>query len=212
MSNEFGKWVYVDGNKAWYAVDRETEVPLSLWQLRDRQLATSRGKKHRLLDVVTLAETKYKWADFMYWARLAELRLIPRSNFLEQRSPLPLNQGMRGWFWTGHYVWTDDKTPARLLYPNRISKRDNFEWTLNRTHFVLEAANDPGKLRIHFDTNTPGLAGIFATINEQDERQVTTPFVWSLTQGTNRLHLVPRNIAGRNGIRAWVTLSSSRLF
>lgn len=207
-SNEFGKWVYIDGNTAWYAVDKETKGPLSLWQLRDRQLAASRGTKHRPLDVVTLAETKYEWADFMHWARLAELRLIPRSNFLEQQSPLPLNQGMRGWFWTGHYVWTDDQTPARLLYQNRIIKRDNFEWTLNQTHVVLEATNDPGKLRVHFETNTPSLDGVFVTINKQDEQQVMSPFVWSLQSGMNRLNLVPRNTAGRNGVHTYVLVSS----
>ena len=36
--------------------------------------------------------------------------------FGSTEAPLPLNQGMRGWFWTGHYTWTDDQVPARLLY------------------------------------------------------------------------------------------------
>ena len=30
-SNQYRKWVYMDGTGAWYAVDSATGVPLSLW-------------------------------------------------------------------------------------------------------------------------------------------------------------------------------------
>ena len=39
-SNEWKKWVYVDGALAWYIVDEKTSVPLSIWELRQRQLPT----------------------------------------------------------------------------------------------------------------------------------------------------------------------------
>lgn len=37
-SNEWKKWVYVDGALAWYIVDEKTGTPLSVWELRQRQL------------------------------------------------------------------------------------------------------------------------------------------------------------------------------
>src|SRR3712207_7884372 len=38
------KWVYVDGQMAWYLADEKSGVPLSLLELRERQLAALRGK------------------------------------------------------------------------------------------------------------------------------------------------------------------------
>ena len=37
-SNQFRKWIYVDGTDPWYAVDAATGVPLSLLELRRRQV------------------------------------------------------------------------------------------------------------------------------------------------------------------------------
>jgi hypothetical protein len=65
-----------------------------------------------------------------------ELRMIPRSNFLQQKTPLPLNQGTEEWAWTGSYVWTDAEVPAGLLFGHRVAKRGDFEWTLNQAHFI----------------------------------------------------------------------------
>ncbi len=205
-SNELRKWVYVDGNTAWYAVDRKTEVPLSLWELRQRQLAAFRGEEFPPIKVVVLAETKYEWPDLEHWPPLVELRLIPRSNFLEQTSPLPLNQGMRGWFWTGHYVWTDDAAPARLLYSHRIANRDNFEWTLNQAQLVFEATNEPGKLRVHVDTETPGFAAFVASVDGTMESTIENSFHWNLHKGENTLRVAPRNTTGRIGIPSSVEL------
>ena len=114
-SNQFGKWIYVDGNAAWYFVDASSRVPLSLRELRERQLQTATGAEAKPLEIVKLAETKYEWKGITSWPPFGELRLVPRSSFLAEKSPLPLNQGMRGWFWTGHYVWNDELSPAALI-------------------------------------------------------------------------------------------------
>lgn len=205
-SNEFDKWIYVDGNTAWYAKDRETGVPLSLFELRRHQFAVAHDQPQPPIDVVVLTETKYKWPEFMHWARLAELRLIPRSNFLQQLAPLPLNQGMRGWFWTGHYVWTDQTTTTRLLYNHRVCNSNNWQWTLNQAQLVLEATERPGELRVHVDTETPGLSGIFAAFQEQSPAAVVTPFTWSLVRGENRLRAFTRNDGGRDGAVSSIVL------
>ena len=82
------------------------------------------------------------------WQGFAELRLIPRSNFLEQRYPLPLNQGYtKAWYWNGYHVWSDADTQAELLHGTRVTRRGNFEWTLNQAHSFLsriEARRNPG--------------------------------------------------------------------
>lgn len=205
-SNQFRKWIYVDGNLAWYAVDGESDVPLSLRDLRSRQLRELSGQPARPTRIVHLAEGGQRWEGLKSWPWFHELRLIPRSNFLEQNSPLPLNQGMRGWFWTGHHVWTDAEHPASLLYGNRVSDSRNWEWTLNQAHYTLTATSMPGELRVHLDTHTPGFDTFLAGLDGARPKPVASSFIWNLQPGINRLDVVPRNIAGREGVPGHVVI------
>ncbi len=79
-SNEFKKWVYVDGSTASYAVDKTTEQPLSLLELRQRQLSTLCGKQESPTALVKIAEGRYTWSGLKTWPPFVELRLIPRSS------------------------------------------------------------------------------------------------------------------------------------
>jgi hypothetical protein len=216
-SNDFNKWVFIDGDKAMYFVDAAgpkvdgLEVPLSHWELRERQVAAFAGKPHAEVAMRKTAERDQKWDGLTSFPPFLELRLIPRSNFLEAAAPLPLNQGMRGWFWTGHYVWTDDAFPAGMLYSERVTRRGNFEWTPNRTHVTFEPLVTPGEMRVHLDTVTPGFREFHATIadtsrglrsiNAADggERRIETGHIWKLHPGTNRLAVRARNTTGRDG-------------
>jgi transglutaminase-like putative cysteine protease len=211
-SNDYRKWVYVDGQFAWYAVDDKTNVPLSLLELRQRQLdllANRPSAPIRIMkpgDVPARAKEDWTALDKDKNLPFGELRMIPRSNFLAQRAPLPLNQGMRGWSWIGHHVWSDDQLPASEIYGHRVTAHANWEWTLNQAHMTLETTETPGDVRIHLDTVTPGLAGFFASIDRAAERRVESGSIWTLKQGKNRLEVWPKNIAGRKGIVSFIEL------
>jgi hypothetical protein len=205
-SNEFRKWVYIDGNAAWYAVDQEDGTPLSLSELRLRQLKALRDEPYRPIRVVEIAKTRHRWTGLKDWPPFLELRLIPRSNFLEASSPLPLNQGMRGWFWTGHEVWTDELSPASPIYSRRVHRRGNFDWSVNTVHLVLEPRVEAGEFRVHLDTETPGFDTFLCDIDGAGEKPVATGFVWKLHPGKNRIEARSRNSAGRTGPASWVTL------
>lgn len=198
-SNEHKKWVYVDGQLARYHVDEKTGQPLSLRELRERQVALFRDKSAAPVKAVQIANTE-PWEGFSGFPPFFEMRMIPRSNFLGQKAPVPLNQGMRGWFWTGHHVWTDAEYPASVLYGNRITSRRNWDWTLNQTHCVLEATETPGVLRVHLDTETPGFETFVADIDKKGQRAITSGTLWQLHAGQNRLEVRSRNVAGREGI------------
>lgn len=209
-SNDFAKWIYIDGNAAWYFRDAATGLPLSLRELRERQLAAIGRNPFADVKLVTLARTRYEWADLTGWPAFAELRMIPRSNFLEQKSPLPLNQGMRGWFWTGHYAWTDAAYPASLLYGHRISQPRNWDWTLNQAAVHLEATDVENEVRVYLDTVTPGFQTFVAQVDANDARPVESGFPWRLKSGTNWLRVRPRNITGRNGVVSQLELTDSK--
>jgi hypothetical protein len=206
-SNQFKKWIYLDGNMGWYAVDAASRVPLSLWELRQRQLRALQGKPFDPVRVIELTEGRKRWAGLTDWPPFLELRLIPRSNFLEKQTPLPLNQGMRGWFWTGHHVWTDADYPASLLYGHRLNSRRNWEWTLNQARYTLEATATPGELRVHLDTETPGFDTFLADVDGKGPKPVASGFTWKLRPGANRLEILPRNAARRPGIASRVAIN-----
>ena len=211
-SNEWKKWVYADGALAWYIVDEKTGVPLSILEMRQHQVPTLRGEPVEPVRVVAAERTRNKqfaWKglggpDPLNW--YLELRMIPRSNFLQAKSPLPLNQGTDEWSWTGHYVWTDAEAPAGLLFGHRVTKREDFEWTLNQAHYVLEPAKTPGIFRVHLDTETPSFETFLAEIDGGEKKSVASDFTWTLHPGKNQLRVRPRNIAGREGIPSWIAL------
>ena len=205
-SNDYGKWVYVDAQMAGYAVDAATDVPLSLLDLHERQRAVLAGAEARPTRIVMLpgVERRTEWGDLTDWPPFGELRLIPRSNFLEARAPLPLNQGMRGWSWTGHVVWEDSEPVSSPIYSKRLRRRQDFDWDLNRTHLVFEAGAEPGLLTVHSDTHTPGFDTFMASFDGGAARRVQPPFPWRMHGGTNALRVVSVNRTGRDGVPASV--------
>ncbi len=190
-SNEHRKWVYVDGNTAWHFAD-EAGVPLSLLELRERQL---RGGEARLVE---LAKTRHSWSGLAGWPPFVELRMIPRSNFLEKHSPLPLNQGMRGWFWPGHVAWTDGAAPASLLYGSRATRRGDWDWTPNAS-FLRLSAEAPDEIRVRLETETPGFEAFEVAIDGGKPAASDAVFSWKLRPGRNTLEARSRNSAGRRG-------------
>jgi hypothetical protein len=151
-------------------------------------------------------DTVHQWRGLDVDMSFAELRLIPRSNFLEQKWPLPLNNGRSGWNWTGFDVWTDADVPAQLIHPNLVTRHGDFEWTLNQAHFVLEPTATTGEFLVHLDTETPGFETFLAEIDAAEKSPVAAIFSWKLHPGRNRLKVWPRNNAGRDGIASWIEL------
>jgi hypothetical protein len=207
-SNQFRKWIWVDGTAAYYPEDTATGVPLSLFEVRQRQLRVLRGQPvdpTRIVHIVDV-DPRLKWRGLDVDMSFAELRLIPRSNFLEQKWPLPLNNGKGAWTWTGFDVWTDADVPAELIHPNLVTRPGNFEWTLDQAHYVLEPTSRPGEFRVHLDTETPGFDTFLAEIDGGQKSPVAAIFPWKLHAGRNRLKVWPRNTAGRDGIASWIEL------
>ena len=168
-SNDFRRWIYFDGNTAWFAVDANSGIPLSLLELRERQLAEFENRPAPAIRIVKAAPTRYEWKNLASWPPFMELRLVPRNDFFARTSPLPLRQGMRGWFWTGHAVWSDDRLPDRDSFPCRISRQADWNWPVNTVHAVLTPLEEPGRFQVTFVSHTPGFQR-FEVGNSADDR------------------------------------------
>ena len=206
-SDDYRKWVYLDGNTGWYIKDVETGVPLSIWDIRQRQLAAIYGKDYPPVEFVKLTETRYNWQDLSGGMGFVMMRLLPRNNFLSQKYPLPLNQGMRGWFWPEHWVSADPPESIGTLYHHRLFRQADAEWTLNHAHITLEATSTPGEVKIHLDSQTPGWETYLTRWNDGSEEESGSVLVKKLGPGPNRLEVVPRNIRGQLGSKTFVELS-----
>jgi len=209
-SNDFKKWIYVDGNTAWYLVDQKTGTPLSLWELRREQLRAFASVPVRPIKVVKLAETRHEWNGLTDWPPFMELRLVPRSDFLDRTAPLPLNQGMRGWFWTGYHVWSDETRPARRIYSRTVEKRENFEWTINTAHLHLEESANGAAMNVSIESDTPNFSHYLARQNDAATQKVDARFVWKLRPGNNQLTIQPVNKQGRAGVVTRVVVESQQ--
>jgi hypothetical protein len=91
-----------------------------------------------------------------------------------------------------------------------VTRRENFEWPLNRAHLVLEPLAAPGEVRGHLDSNTPGLDTYLAARAGGTPQAVDAVFTGKLHAGANRLSVVPRNRAGREGSESWIEVEHSR--
>ena len=103
-------------------------------------------------------------------------------------------------------MWSDADVPAGLLFDHRVTRRSDFEWTLNQAHIVLEPRENPGTLRVHLDTETPGFETFLAEIDDGEKKPVDSGFTWTLHPVRNHLRVRPRNAAGREGIASWMAL------
>lgn len=216
-SNELNKWVYVDGQAAWYFVDKETGTPLNLLELRERQLAVllerpdTSGLRHdarRPVEVVVLAKSPYEWKGLQEWPAFAELRMIPHTQFLDGKLPLPLNQGMRGWFWTGHRVWTDELYPGSVLYKDFVTSPHAWNWPINQTHLELQQAATSGELTVNCTHNMPSFAKFAVQIDDQSEKTIDkSTFTWPLHAGENRVQVRAVNSHGLRGPVSWIKVS-----
>ncbi len=205
-SNQFHKWIWIDGTAAYYPEDPATHTPLSLYEVRERQLRVLRGEQPEPMRVVHIVDSVLQWRGLDVDMSFAEMRLIPRSNFLEQKYPIPLNNGKGPWTWNGFYVWSDAEVTPGLVHPNLVTRYGNFEWTLDQAHYVLEPTATDGAFRVHLDTETPGFETFLAQIDGGEQSPVAAIFPWKLHPGRNRLKVWPRNNAGRDGIDSWVEL------
>jgi hypothetical protein len=206
-SNDLNKWIYVDGQAAWYFVDQESREPLNLLELRERQLAHFQGRPFRPAEVVVLGKSPYEWKGFGDFPAFAELRMIPHTKFLDGDWPLPVNQGMRGWFWTGFRVLTDDQYPASILYPSRIHRAADWNFPLHQCEIRLQRTDKPGRLQVYLLSGMPSFNHYLVQTGDMKERMVKEQKLeWPLQPGENRIQVRAVSKLLVHGPPSWITV------
>ncbi|MEO8766575.1 MAG: transglutaminase-like domain-containing protein [Ginsengibacter sp.] len=128
----------------------------------------------------------------------AEVRWLPRSNWLSQPLPMPIAHGVLHWPWDGYLEWTDAMTPESPEHRYFVRRESDMYGRLFTVDFSAQAA-EKGFVHISMATDSPGFAYFELSNNG---RPVTTPkheYLWKLTPGLNNLELRSVDVFGNRG-------------
>jgi hypothetical protein len=138
---------------------------------------------------------------------LAELRFLPRSNFLSQPLPMPLNHGLGShWGWDGYLCWYGPqvrRTPEHKIFTNRDA---DLYWNVNCAGLFVTAPNG-GALRVEMETNSPNFSHYIVHANGQTTDVAGRAFDWPLAPGFNRLEVRVVDALGNLGPMSWIEVS-----
>ena len=128
----------------------------------------------------------------------AEVRWLPRSNWLSQQKPLPVTHGRTHWGWDGYLAWTDPQTPGTPEHRNFVRREPDMYGRLFMVDFSAEPVSQ-GYLRINMGTDTPGFKHFELIENGQKAISSGSAYLWKLAPGLNTLELRSVDALGNRG-------------
>ncbi len=129
---------------------------------------------------------------------LAELRWLPRSDFLSRPSPMPLNHGRSHWGWTDYYCWFDGQLPRSQEHSIQTDREADLYPTLNSVDFAAEAVR-PGRLRLDLATDSPAFDHFEMLANGRPVEVRSPDYEWTLVPGHNLLEMRAVDVLGNRG-------------
>jgi transglutaminase superfamily protein len=226
-SNEYGKWVYMDGSGGYHIVDPQTGVPYSLMEYRDLILETYYGDKPanrqnrpKVKNAKTspklhiycgtdLTPTDSQRRDdglFPVRTRWMYLRYMTRNNFYAKPRPVPHMQGLN-WDCPDYWSWNDHGMTFDYRYRRFTRRRSDIDWTINQVRYDAAAGSKPGTVTVQMGTVTPYFDTFLIKTDQGPWRPMGRTFAWKLHPGTNRLAMRIRNTSGVKGIVSHLELN-----
>jgi len=128
----------------------------------------------------------------------AEVRWLPRSNWLSQKSPLPVTHGRTHWGWDGYYAWTDSQTPETPEHRFFVRRNSDMYGTLFTVDFSAEISGE-NTLNINMATDSPGFKYYELIANGQRILIPGSNYQWKLAPGFNKLEMRSIDTLGNRG-------------
>jgi len=136
----------------------------------------------------------------------AEVRWLPRSNWLSQKSPLPVTHGRTHWGWDGYYAWTDaqtPETPEHRFFVRRESDMYNRLFAVDFSAFPVSE----GVLKINMATDTPGFKHFEIAVNGDIIYENTSSLSVRLASGINTIEIRSIDVLGNQGSKSMLKLN-----
>lgn len=128
----------------------------------------------------------------------AEVRWIPRSNWLSQKLPLPVTHGRTHWGWDGYYAWTDQQTPETPEHRYYVRRASDMYGSLCSVDFSADYAGK-GKLKLTMFTETPGFSHFSLVVNGVQMTEKSNLLSLDLVDGKNTIEIRSVDVLGNQG-------------
>jgi transglutaminase-like putative cysteine protease len=128
----------------------------------------------------------------------AEVRWLPRSNWLSRPEPNPITHGRTHWGWDGYYIWTDAQTPETPEHRHYVRRDSDMYGKLHTVDLSAEAIG-PDQLRVNLATVGPGFSHFEVIENGLRKEINKSDFLWNLVPGINSLEVRSVDKLGNKG-------------
>ena len=208
LHNLFLKTYYPDGE----VIDRDS------WSFEDRDRRANRIDPAQLPIAMEVGGKAFSGKinkDYVWWKvtpnnensgysggygfyNTAEVRWVPRSNWLSQKLPLPVTHGRTHWGWDGYYAWTDSQTPETPEHRYYVRRASDMYGSLCSVDFSANYAGS-GKLRLDMATETPGFSHFSLVVNGVQMTERGNSHVLDLADGNTTVEIRSVDTLGNEG-------------
>lgn len=137
----------------------------------------------------------------------AYVRWLPRSNWLSQPRPMPINHGRTHWGWDGYLAWTDSQTPPSPEHRYFVRRDSDMYGNLYSVDFTVEPGGEEGHLEVSLATDSPNFDHFEVNDNNRRLQVKETRYVWELSVGRNRLELQAVDTLGNKGAMSYMIIN-----
>ncbi len=209
-NDEYAKWIYVDAFFPNHILcDPATGEPLSYLEIHNRYLdyfypdrpmdwATDyRVSANAFKDrpdkppVLRSSLTYHRHEENAYTGFMESriMRILPRNNFYEKPTPIPLAHFGGGYYWQGYVSWYDAKTPPRGQYRNYTDRPRDLWPDLNTVHITTTQGFGNEHLFLEFETYTPNFSHYEVNVDRSGWKQAEERWTWHLVPGRNEIEV-----------------------
>jgi transglutaminase-like putative cysteine protease len=136
----------------------------------------------------------------------AEVRWLPRSNWLSQKSPLPVTHGRTHWGWDGYYAWTDSQTPETPEHRFYVRKASDMYGRLFQVDFAAHYIQN-GEIQLDLATDSPGFDHFTIVVNGLNSSVKESVTKVQLTSGMNTIEVFVVDAMGNPGAKSRIKIN-----
>ncbi|HEY1060632.1 MAG TPA: transglutaminase-like domain-containing protein [Daejeonella sp.] len=155
---------------------------------------------------VTFNEANPGYSGGYGFYNTAEVRWLPRSNWLSQRSPLPVTHGRTHWGWDGYYAWTDSQTPETPEHRYYVRRPSDVYGNLFQVDFAVHYIQN-GEIQLDLATDSPGFDHFNIVLNGLESLLKVGESKVKLSSGINIIEIYAIDVMGNSGTKSRIKIN-----
>ena len=155
---------------------------------------------------VTFNEANPGYSGGYGFYNTAEVRWLPRSNWLSKKSPLPVTHGRTHWGWDGYYAWTDSQTPETPEHRYYVRRPSDIYGSLFQVDFVVHYIQN-GEIQLDLATDSPGFDHFNIVLNGVHSSTKVRESKFKLRSGINIIEIYVVDVMGNPGAKSMIKIN-----